>query len=171
MKPAIFFDRDGVLNKLVTRDGGQYSPQDFAHFKIFSNAKIITKYTNSLGFLNIVLSNQPDISRGTLKIDDLNKMTEALHQELVIDEVFYCKHDDSDKCQCRKPDPGLIIKASKKWDIDLNKSYLIGDSWKDIEAAKKVNVDSFLLDRDYNANYEDANRIQSLLDITNLIGK
>ena len=98
-------------------------------------------------------------------------MTDALHQEFVIDEVFYCKHDDSDKCQCRKPDPGLILKASKKWDIDLNKSYLIGDSWKDIEAAKKVNVDSFLLDRDYNADYEDANRIQSLLDITYLIGK
>jgi len=171
MKSAIFFDRDGVLNDLVNRDGGLYSPQNFTDFKIADNAREITKHTSSLGFLNIVLSNQPDISRGALTIDELNQMTESLLKKLVIDEVFYCKHDDSDRCQCRKPDSGLILKASRQLNIDLNKSYLIGDSWKDIEAAKKAHVRSFLLDRDYNSGYEGANRIQSLLDVVSLIGK
>ena len=171
MKSAIFFDRDGVLNDLVNRDGGKYSPQNFTDFKIADNALEITKFTSSKGFLNIVLSNQPDISRGTLMMNELNQMTELLLNKLVIDEVFYCKHDDSDKCKCRKPDSGLILKASRRLNIDLNKSYLIGDSWKDIEAAKKANVKSFLLDRDYNSNYECANRIQSLLDVVSFIGK
>ena len=102
MKSAIFFDRDGVLNDLVNRDGGLYSPQNFTDFKIADNALEITKFTSSKGFLNIVLSNQPDISRGTLMMDELNQMTELLLNKLVIDEVFYCKHDDSDKCKCRK---------------------------------------------------------------------
>ena len=171
MKSAIFYDRDGVLNQLVNRDQGQYSPQRFIDFKISNNAKEITKYTSSLGFLNIVISNQPEISRGTLAISELNKMTSELYKKLVIDDVYYCKHDDRDNCDCRKPLPGLILKASEKWKIDLNKSYFIGDSWKDIEAAKKASVKSFLIDRNYNADYENANRIQSLLDVITLIGK
>jgi D-glycero-D-manno-heptose 1,7-bisphosphate phosphatase len=171
MKSAIFYDRDGVLNDLVRRDGGEYSPQTFNDFKIAENALEVTKYTSSKGFLNIVISNQPDVSRGALMIDELNQMTKLLVQKLFIDEVFYCKHDDSDKCQCRKPDVGLILKASSKLNIDLNKSYLIGDSWKDIEAARKANVKSFLLDRHYNNDYKGAKRIKSLLDVVSIIGK
>jgi D-glycero-D-manno-heptose 1,7-bisphosphate phosphatase len=169
IKSAIFFDRDGVLNQLVNRDQGEYSPQKFIDFKIFDNAKKITEYTSSLGFLNIVISNQPDVSRGTLKINELEKMTADLYKKLVIDDVFYCKHDDSDDCNCRKPLPGLIFIAATKWDIDLSKSYFIGDTWKDISAAKNANINFFLLDRPYNKDFDCDSRIKSLQDIFQFI--
>lgn len=171
MNRAFFFDRDGVLNEIVQRDRGHYSPQDFSQFKLKREAIEFTRYTHSLGFLNIVVSNQPDISRGKLLKSDLQDMTEVLFDELIIDDVFYCFHDDDDLCKCRKPLPGLFLEASKKWNIDLSRSYMIGDTWKDIEAAKKVNVDSFLIDRDYNAQYEHSKRVKDLNDISHLIGK
>ena len=170
MKRAIFFDRDGVLNELVKRDGGHYSPRDSSSFKIISNSIEVTKYTKSLGYLNIVISNQPDVARGYLNRTELVKMTKVLFNELMLDDVFYCTHDDSDLCNCRKPAPGLFIQAAEKWKIDLQKSYMIGDTWKDIEAAKNANVNSLLLDRDYNLDCDSRNRINNIEDIINYIG-
>ena len=170
MNRAVFFDRDGVLNELVKRDDGYYSPRDSSNFKIISNSIEVTKYTNSLGYLNIVISNQPDVARGYLNKTELDKMTKVLFNELMIDDVFYCTHDDSDLCNCRKPAPGLFIQAAEKWKIDLQKSYMIGDTWKDIEAAKNANVNSLLLDRDYNLDCDSRNRINNIEDIINYIG-
>lgn len=169
MNRAVFFDRDGVLNELVKRDDGYYSPRDLSNFKIISNSIEVTKHTNSLGYLNIVISNQPDVARGYLNKTELDKMTKVLFNKLMIDDVFYCTHDDSDLCNCRKPAPGLFIQAAEKWKIDLQKSYMIGDTWKDIEAAKNANVNSLLLDRDYNLNCDSPNRINNLEDIFNYI--
>lgn len=170
MDRAVFFDRDGILNEVIQRDGGYYSPRDYKQFKLINIAKDITKYTHSLGFKNIVISNQPDISRGHLNKDELKKMTDFLYDELILDDVFYCMHDDDDLCECRKPLPGLFLLAKKKWNIDLNSSYMIGDSWKDIEAAKLVNVDSFLLDTVYNSDYNYSRRLNNLNQITNYLG-
>ena len=166
---AVFFDRDGVLNELVRRDGGYYSPRNLSTFKIISNSIEVTQYTKSLGYLNIVISNQPDVARGYLNITELDKMTEVLLHHLTIDDVFYCIHDDSDLCECRKPAPGLFIQAAEKWKINLQKSNMIGDTWKDMDAAKNANVKHLLLDRDYNLNYESPNRINNLKDIFNHI--
>lgn len=170
MNRAVFFDRDGVLNELVKRDGGYYSPRDQSNFKIIPSAIEVTRNTNLLGYLNIVISNQPDVARGYLNQHELEKMTELLLDELIIDDVFYCLHDDSDLCNCRKPAPGLFMKAVEKWDIDLQNSYMIGDTWKDIEAARKANITSLLLDRAYNLNCDSPNRINSLEEIFNYIG-
>ena len=170
MNRAVFFDRDGVLNELVKRDGGYYSPRVSSHFKIISNSIEVTRHTNSLGYLNIVISNQPDVARGYLNITELDKMTRVLFNELIIDNVFYCTHDDSDLCNCRKPAPGLFIQAAEKWNIDLCNSYMIGDTWKDSKAAKNANVNALLLDRVYNLDCDDPNRINSLEEIFNYIG-
>ena len=109
------------------------------------------------------------MARGYLNKTELDKMTKVLFNELMIDDVFYCTHDDSDLCNCRKPAPGLFIQAAEKWKIDLQKSYMIGDTWKDTEAAKNANVNSLLLDRDYNLDCDSPNRINNLEDIFNYI--
>ncbi len=171
MNKAFFFDRDGVLNETVERDGGHYSPQDFSQFKIVEEAIKVTRHTRSIGFLNIVISNQPDISRKKLNKSHLNKMTDQLYKKLELDDVFYCVHDDQDCCECRKPLSDLFLQASKKWNINLTDSYMIGDSWKDIEAAKNVDINSFLLDRSYNAKYSWPHRLKNLEDVSKLIGK
>ena len=169
MTRAVFFDRDGVLNDLVQRDGGFYSPQSFDQFKVYEIANFVIDELKQKGFLSIVVSNQPDIARGKLKKLDLNKMTEELFNRLKVDDVFYCTHDDSDCCKCRKPAPGLLTQAAEKWNIDLQNSYMVGDTWKDANAAKNVNVKFLLLNAEYNLDYDSSNRINSLKDIFNHI--
>ena len=146
MNKAVFFDRDGVLNELVNRAGGYFSPRLSSNFRIILNSIEVTNYTKSKGYLNIVISNQPDVARGYLTEFELDKMTNILIKKLLIDDVFYCLHDD-DMCKCRKPLPGLIIFAKDKWDIDLNKSIMIGDTEKDCFAAKNSKVEFYLLDK------------------------
>ena len=165
MNRTVFFDRDGVLNELIKRDGGFYSPQSFDQFKIYETAKFVINELKQRGFLSIVVSNQPDIARGYLKQTELNKMTKILYDELLIDDVFYCTHDDSDGCNCKKPNPGLLIQAAEKWNIDLQNSYMVGDTWKDAEAAKNVKVDFMLLNRDYNLDLRCSHRINNLKDV------
>ena len=169
MNRAVFFDRDGVLNELVKRDGGYYSPRISSHFKIISNSIAVTRQTNALGYLNIVISNQPDVARGYLNRTELDKMTRLLMDELIIDDVFYCTHDDSDLCNCRKPAPELFIQAAEKWNIDLENSFMVGDTWKDTEAAKNAKINSFLLNRAYNLDCNGPNRINSLEEIINYL--
>jgi len=171
MNRAIFFDRDGVLNELVPRNGGYFSPQNKGQFVIIKNVNKIIKKLKNDGFITIVVSNQPDISRGLLSENELDKMTKKLFHKLMIDDVFYCTHDDIDCCECRKPKPGLIFQAAKKWNIELQESYMIGDTWKDGEAARNADVDFFLLEKDYNLDYSTNHRINKIKDIFQLMGK
>lgn len=168
---AVFFDRDGVLNHLVQRDGSFYSPQIFEDFHIVDEAKEVVKRVHKMGFLAIVVSNQPDISRGKLKQSELDKMTEMVLKILSMDDVFYCTHDDNDDTGCRKPAPGLFFTAQKKYNIDFNKSFMIGDTWKDVEAAKNAGISMILLRRHYNQDLVVENTVQSLSEVVSLINQ
>ena len=167
MNKAVFFDRDGVLNKLIKRDGGYYAPRESSKFRIIPKSIEVTNYTNSKGYLNIVISNQPDVARGYLTEFELDKMTNILIKKLLIDDVFYCMHDD-DMCECRKPLPGLIFDAGSKWNIDLNKSVMVGDTEKDYYTAKNSNIQFYLISHTHNLNFEAENRIT---DISKIISK
>lgn len=166
---AVFFDRDGVLNHLVQRDGSYYSPKKFEDFHIVNEAKEVVNRVQEMGFLAIVVSNQPDISRGKLKQSELDKMTDLLFKKLNVDDVFYCTHDDNNDTGCRKPAPGLFYRAQEKYNIDLNQSFMIGDTWKDVEAAKNAGISMILLSEDYNQDLEDIIRAKSLPDVVSLI--
>jgi D-glycero-D-manno-heptose 1,7-bisphosphate phosphatase len=166
---AVFFDRDGVLNYLVKRDGSFYSPQNFEDFQLVAGAKKVIDNVHKMGFLAIVISNQPDISRGKLVQSDLNKMTDLLFEKLNIDDAFYCIHDDDNDTGCRKPAPGLFFTAQKKYNIGFNESFMIGDTWKDVEAAKNVGIPIILIDKDYNQDLKDVSRAKNLLQVVSLI--
>lgn len=166
---AVFFDRDGVLNHLVQRDGSYYSPKKFEDFRIVNEAKEVVNRVQAMGFLAIVISNQPDISRGKLKQSELDKMTDLLFKKLNVDDIFYCTHDDNNDTGCRKPAPGLFFTAQKKYNIDFNKSFMIGDTWKDVEAAKTAGISMILLDNNYNQDLEDVIGVKSLPEIVSLI--
>ncbi len=150
VKRAIFLDRDGVINKVIFRNGKVSSPWRFEEFEILPDVKkVLTKF-KEMGFLKIVVSNQPDVKRGFLKKEELEKMNQFLIQNLPIDEIMICPHDDDDHCNCRKPKPGLILEAAKKYGIDLKQSFLIGDTWKDVEAGKRAGCKVILIKKDYN---------------------
>ena len=166
---AVFFDRDGVLNHLIKRNGSYYSPQKFDDFKIVENAKHIIDDVHSKGYLAIIISNQPDITRGNLKQTELDKMSDLLYSKLNVDDIFYCTHDDYNDEGCRKPAPGLIFKAKELYNIDLSRSYMIGDTWKDVEAANSASLPFFLIDKDYNKDLMNVRRINTLRDMINSI--
>lgn len=147
---AIFLDRDGVLNKSIVKFGKPYPPKSKEELSIPSGVKKGVSILKENGFRLIMITNQPDVSRGKISLKKVEEINQFLSKELKLDDVFCCPHDDKDMCKCRKPKPGMIIEAVGKWKIDVSKSFLIGDRWKDIEAGKQTNLKTILLDYNYN---------------------
>lgn len=146
---AIFLDRDGVLNEAIIRDGKPYPPKTLAEFVIKKDAEIVLKKLKQEGFLLFVVTNQPDIARGTTSSTTVDALNQELQKALPIDAIFVCPHDDSNHCQCRKPLPGLLFQAKDQYDVDLQKSFMIGDRWRDIEAGTAAGCKTIWLDFGY----------------------
>ena len=149
MRKAIFLDRDGVINKIFIQNGLPFSPSSFDQLKILPGVKESILRLKKLNFLCLVVTNQPDVSRGKIEKKIVIEMNNYLKDEIKLDDFFVCYHDDHDNCKCRKPKSGLLLEASKKWDINLKKSYIIGDRWKDIEAGKSAGCKTIFIDYNY----------------------
>ena len=150
MNKAIFLDRDGVINNIILSNGLPISPSNFEEFKILPGVRESISKLKKLNFYCILVTNQPDVSRGKMKKETVIKMNEYVKKELSLNDVYVCFHDDKDKCSCRKPKPGLILDATKKWNINLEKSYMIGDRLKDIDAGTISGCKTIFIDNKYN---------------------
>ncbi len=146
---AVFFDRDGVLTRAIVRDGRPYPPTSGAEMEIDPEAPEMLAALRRAGFLLIVASNQPDVARGTLAREDVDAMHRVLAGALPVDDIFVCCHDDADGCACRKPLPGMLIEAARKYGIELTMSFLIGDRWRDIDAGHAAGCRTVWIDRGY----------------------
>lgn len=169
MNKAFFLDRDGIINKAIIKEGKPFSPRKFKEFKLKKGIKNLLREFKEMGFLNIVVSNQPDITRGLMKMEELEKMVNFIRKKLLIDDIIICFHDDIDNCQCRKPKPGMLKKAAKKWKINLKKSFMLGDGWKDIEAGERAGCRTILLKTSYNLKVDSDFKISSLAEILDII--
>ncbi len=169
MQPAIFLDRDGVLNPLLERDGELRSPRDRTEFELVPNARGPVKRLRDAGFLVFVVTNQPDLARGKLPRAELVAMNAEVRARLPIDDLRVCPHDDADACDCRKPRPGMLHVLARRWDVELAESYLIGDSWKDVEAGRAAGCQTILLRRVYNADVAADHVVGSLAEAVDLI--
>ena len=151
MNKAIFLDRDGVLNKVVLREKGKLigSPKSLKELKLIPNIKKVTFNLKKQGYLLIMVTNQPDYLRKKNSKKNILQINYFLKKKLFLDDIFVCFHDDSSKCKCRKPKPGMLFKAQKKHKINLKESYFIGDRWRDIEAGRKAKCKTVLLDYNY----------------------
>jgi len=149
MQRAVFLDRDGVLNEPIVREGRPYPPGSLEQLKIYPDAPPALGLLRHAGFLLIVVSNQPDVARGTQSREVVQAINDAVAAVLPIDEFCVCFHDDGDACDCRKPRPGLLIQAGRELEIDLTRSYLIGDRWRDIDAGAAAGCRTVLIDRGY----------------------
>jgi D-glycero-D-manno-heptose 1,7-bisphosphate phosphatase len=145
MRQAAFLDRDGVLNALVERDGRRLSPLSDAEFALLPGAAEAVRAIRGAGLLAIVVTNQPEIRRGQLSAVNLARMHAGLERELETNAIYVCPHDDADDCDCRKPRAGLLRAAARDWKIDLNASFLVGDSWKDIAAGRAAGCRTILV--------------------------
>jgi D-glycero-D-manno-heptose 1,7-bisphosphate phosphatase len=108
-------------------------------------ARGLLQKLKAAGFLLIVTTNQPGLSRGYQSRRELDLMHERLRRTFPLDDILVCAHDETDRCPCRKPKPGLLIEAAFKWHLDLDHSLVISDKWQDAEAARSTGCTSLLI--------------------------
>lgn len=147
---AFFFDRDGILNKAIMKDNKPFSPRSIKELVLNLELVEFIEKLKEKEFKIIIITNQPDIKYGKLNRYTLNIINSVIKKKFLIDDILICDHGKYENCECRKPKPGLLKKASEKWNIDLNKSYLIGDRWKDIEAGTIMGCNTIFIDYNYN---------------------
>ncbi len=156
---AVFLDRDGVINRIIYhRDIGVIdTPFTVEQFRLLPNAARAVRKINLLGLKAVVVSNQPGIAKGHFDKQILRAMTEKMERALKkggasLDGIYYCLHHPQAvdpsyrrKCSCRKPMPGLLKKAARELDIDLEKSFIVGDSINDIQAGSRAGCRTILI--------------------------
>ena len=166
---AVFLDRDGVINKVVFRQGLPGSPHTLDEFILNGGVPQTIGKLKDYGFKIIVVSNQPDLARGKISQSTLDLMTQRIREEIEIDDVYICPHDDYHQCDCRKPKPGMLLEAASRWEIDLSSSFIVGDTWKDMEAGKAAGCKTILLDALYNQDIQCDFRVNSLSEAVSVI--
>jgi D-glycero-D-manno-heptose 1,7-bisphosphate phosphatase len=152
-KRAVFLDRDGVLNRPVVRGGLPFPPANVDEFELYPGVATGAAQLKAAGFILIVVTNQPDVGRGT----QTRAAVEAMHEKLraavpAIDGIEVCYHgggSHGQPCDCRKPKPGMLRAAAASHHIDLQRSFLIGDRWRDVDCAKAAGCRAVFIDHGY----------------------
>ena len=152
-KRAVFLDRDGVLNRPVVRDGRPFPPAQIDEFELYPEAVNACAQLKAAGFLLVVVTNQPDVGRGTQS----RETVEAMHAKLrtaipSVDAIEVCFHAGASQgapCDCRKPKPGMLLRAAAALDIELSESFLIGDRWRDVDCAHAAGCRAVFIDHGY----------------------
>ena len=166
MKKALFLDRDGVINE---EKNYLYKKEDFVFIDgIFE----LVRHYQSLGYYIFVVTNQSGIARKYYTESDFNLLTtwmkeEFLKKEILIKDVYFCPHhpDINGKCSCRKPYPGMLLRAAEEYDVDLKNSIMIGDKERDIEAGLNAGLrETYLFDADETIKVSKATKIVSKLE-------
>ena len=166
MRRAVFLDRDGVLNRAIVRNGTPYPPSGLAELEVLPGVVDACTALRAAGFLLIVVSNQPDVARGTQRREVVEAINDALCARGPLDDIRVCYHDEPDGCTCRKPRPGLLLEAARDWQIDLANSFMVGDRWKDIEAGRRAGCTTILIDYGYAEPQQSVpdHRVRSLVE-------
>lgn len=170
-KRAVFFDRDGVLNEAVVKDGHPFPPPNLAALRVDPSASACIARLRDAGFAIVVVTNQPDVARGTVDRGVVESINTRLAETLGIDAVYVCYHDNADQCACRKPKPGMLLAAAADHGIDLERSYLVGDRWSDVAAGREARCKTVWIERGYAERTPEAPdaRVSSLTDACNWI--
>src|SRR5579863_6679500 len=148
-RPAVFLDRDGVLNRAFVRDGKPYPPSGLEELELMPEVASSLFDLKAHGFDLYVITNQPDVARGAQSRETIEAMHRKLASLLPVDDILVCYHDDKDHCDCRKPKAGLLYEAQRKHNIDLARSFLVGDRWRDIDAGHAAGCKTVLIDYGY----------------------
>jgi len=171
MNRAVFLDRDGVINRAVVRDGRPYPPGSLKEFEILPGVVQAVESLRKAGFTVVVVTNQPDVSKGLQFQHVVDTMHQIITEQLKVDGLKVCYHVDEDECECRKPKPGMLLEAAADWSIDLSNSFMVGDRWRDVAAGQAAGCSTILVGPGYaerSAGTPDA-VVDSLLEASNLI--
>jgi D-glycero-D-manno-heptose 1,7-bisphosphate phosphatase len=171
MRSAVFLDRDGVINRAFLRDGTPYPPVSLRDLEILPHVSEALSALKAQGYSLVVVTNQPDVARGTASRELVDSIHDRLKGELSLDAIFTCFHDDADECDCRKPKPGLLLRAARDLGIDLTSSFMVGDRWRDVEAGRRAGCRTLFVDCGYRESPSLASdfRVESLLEASAII--
>ena len=151
LRPAIFLDRDGTLNRQIIRDDKPFPPESVAEFELFPGVADACRSLSTAGFVLVVATNQPDVSRGTQSQEVVEAMHEKLHAlipEIHRIEVCY-DPGRGESSRRRKPEPGMLLDAAAFLQLDLARSWMIGDRWRDIDCGQRAGVRTVFIDFGY----------------------
>jgi D-glycero-D-manno-heptose 1,7-bisphosphate phosphatase len=148
MRRAVFLDRDGVINRAVVREGKPYPPANLATLEILPGVTEALTALHQAGFILIVVTNQPDVARGTVLREVIEEINNYIISTFPIDEIRTCFHDNGE-CDCRKPLPGALLAAAKLHSIDMQQSFMVGDRWRDTEAGARAGCKTIFIDYGY----------------------
>ncbi len=149
MNRAVFLDRDGVINAAMVRDGKPYPPATLGEVRILDDVPEALCLLKAAGLRLAVITNQPDVARGTQRREVVESINAWLGAHLALDQFEVCYHDEVDGCDCRKPKPGLILRSANEMNANVAESFVVGDRWRDIEAAAAAGCRSVWIDRGY----------------------
>jgi D-glycero-D-manno-heptose 1,7-bisphosphate phosphatase len=149
----VFLDRDGTLNEQVIRDGKPYPPQTVEEFRLFPNVQAACARLAAAGYVLVVATNQPDVGRGTQSQSVVEAMHAKLRQlipEIARVEVCYAPGTaGAPPDPRRKPEPGMLLHAARDLHLDLSRSWMIGDRWRDVDCGKRAGVRTVFIDFGY----------------------
>jgi D-glycero-D-manno-heptose 1,7-bisphosphate phosphatase len=148
-RPAVFLDRDGVINRAFVRDGTPHPPASLAELEILPGVPAALDSLRARGYTLVVVTNQPDVARGTVSRQVVEAIHERLRTECGLDAILTCFHDGTSGCDCRKPQPGLLLQGAREFDIELSASFMVGDRWRDVEAGQRAGCRTFYVDYGY----------------------
>jgi D-glycero-D-manno-heptose 1,7-bisphosphate phosphatase len=171
VRPAVFLDRDGVINANLERGGKPVAPTTLAEFRFLPGVEDAVRRLKLAGYLIIVCTNQPDVATGRTPRATVEAMHELVRAKLAIDDIKICFHTDADHCACRKPKPGMILAAAVEHSIDLPKSYIVGDRWRDVGAGRAAGCLTIFVDYGYEQDgpSEPDHVVASLSEAANVI--
>ena len=167
---AVFLDRDGVINQAIVRDGRPYPPANSGELKLLPRVAEACRLLKDEGYYVVVVTNQPDVGRGTME----QKVVEAIHRQILktlpIDRIEVC-YDCDDSSEYRKPNPGMLKRAAAELDIDLSQSFLVGDRWRDIDCGHAAGCQTIFIDRGYSEALKKSphHRAKDLLEAAQII--
>ena len=160
-----------MLNGTIVRAGIPYPPANLSELEVLPGVVEGCMALRAAGFLLVMVTNQPDVARGTLERETVEAINQALRDRVALDDIRVCYHDDQDECSCRKPLPGMLLQAAEDWQIDLSASFMVGDRWRDIEAGRRAGCVTVFIDYEYAEPERSApdHRARSLAETTDLI--
>ena len=148
-QPAVFLDRDGVLIHTFVHDGVPHPPQDLSEVKFLPSVNEALRLLREHHFKLLVVTNQPDVARGTQSRHVVEQINDHLMHQLPLDAIYTCYHDTPDQCDCRKPRPGMLLRAAAEHGVKLSDSFMVGDRGSDIAAGAAARCKTILIDRPY----------------------
>jgi D-glycero-D-manno-heptose 1,7-bisphosphate phosphatase len=149
MSRGVYLDRDGVLNRAIVRDGKPYPPASPADLEILPGVPEALARHRRAGFRLVVVTNQPDVARGTLPLVTVEAIHAHMAATLPLDAIEVCLHGHDGECDCRKPKPGMLLRDGAAHGVDLGRSFMVGDRWRDIDAGFAAGCRTVLIGAGY----------------------